>query len=509
MTVHHMSVSGRPSAGVHFLLLASVLVSLSVLFANTFQYSVPMGYAGLFTQMAEQIAEADFRLPQESPYYGPGGIPFAYPPLGLYLLAFLIKLTGKYFVFLRVVPPLLSLIGLIVAFYLSLELFESPLAAAFITIILAASPDLYISHVWAAGIVRAPAFLFSLLSIYSFHRGRRNPSGINIMLTGVFFGMTILSHLAYALFCLVWLGWFTLFSTDFAKSIRNSIASFVLGLFVAFPWIWVMISRHGWGIFTAAYTSHGGPGINSLIWQPLDLMRLFSINFAIISSNLPLFGAFLVGTVALMVQRRFSFPLFFLLVTLYFPENARFVYLLGGMFAGYGIWVIFRWLTASAAGRRGSIWRYGGYSLGLAALVLIWWGGFSEISLYKPHLNESLLECAEYIRSSTNADTIYLALIAQDEAEWMPFLFEREPLTAQWGSEWLGKYNEQTLLMSQFQGCRMDKDWECVERLLEKMPKSPQMLLTYAWDRKINVQIEGSKNWEERFVNGRYVVWEK
>jgi hypothetical protein len=458
-----------------------------------------MGYAGLFTQMAEQIAEADFRLPQESPYYGPGGIPFAYPPLGLYLLASLIKLTGKYFVFLRLVPPLLNLIGLIVAFYLSMELFDSPLAASLITIILAVSPDLYIAHVWAAGIVRASAFVFSLLSIYYFHRGRRNPSGINVLLTGIFFGMTILSHLAYALFCLVWLGWFTLFSTDLAKSIRNSCASFVLGLFVASPWVWVMVDRHGWEIFTAAYTSHGGLGF---VWQPVDLMRLFSINFAVISSNLPLFGVFLVGTLALMFQRRFSFPLFFLLVTLYFPENTRFVYFLGGMLAGYGIWAVLRWL-----GSRGCMWRYGGNSLALVVLAMIWWGGFSEISSYKPHLHESLLECAEYIRSWTNADTIYLAMTAQDEAEWMPFLFEREPLTAQWGSEWLGKYNEQTFLMSQFQGCRMAKDWACVEKLLEQLPKSPDVLLTYAWDRKINDQIEESRNWEERFVNGRYVVW--
>ncbi len=76
--------------------LAAIFASVPLLFSNAFLYGFPMGYAGLFTQMAQQIADANFVLPSMSPFYGPGGIPFAYPPLGLYLLAVFIKLTGKY-----------------------------------------------------------------------------------------------------------------------------------------------------------------------------------------------------------------------------------------------------------------------------------------------------------------------------------------------------------------------------------------------------------------------------
>ena len=122
-----------------------------------------MGYAGLFTQMAQQIASANFRLPLQSPYYGPGSIPFAYPPLGLYLLAVLIKLTGKYFIFLRLVPPFLSLISLIPLFYLTRELTKSAAAAAFTAVIAATSLDLYIAtrghqELSAPGIYLYPAF---------------------------------------------------------------------------------------------------------------------------------------------------------------------------------------------------------------------------------------------------------------------------------------------------------------------------------------------------------------
>ena len=83
------------------LLAASLLLSCPLLLVNALSHPYPLGAAGLFTQMAQQIAAADFRLPLQSPYYGPGSIPFAYPPLGLYLLAVLIKVTGKYLFFLR------------------------------------------------------------------------------------------------------------------------------------------------------------------------------------------------------------------------------------------------------------------------------------------------------------------------------------------------------------------------------------------------------------------------
>ncbi len=68
-------------------------ISSVFLFYNAFRFSLPIAYAGMYTLMAEQIADGGFSLPMQVPYYGPGGIPFAYPPLALYVMAVFLKLS--------------------------------------------------------------------------------------------------------------------------------------------------------------------------------------------------------------------------------------------------------------------------------------------------------------------------------------------------------------------------------------------------------------------------------
>lgn len=76
-------------------------------------HSLPLGCAGMFTQMAEQIAGANFVLPAEIPYYGPGGIPFVYPPLGHYLFALYLKTGLSPWAYLRRFLAVLSFPGFI------------------------------------------------------------------------------------------------------------------------------------------------------------------------------------------------------------------------------------------------------------------------------------------------------------------------------------------------------------------------------------------------------------
>ena len=126
--------------------LIAMLASLPLLFYNAVLHGFPMGYAGLFTQMAQQIADANFALPSQSPYYGPGGIPFAYPPLGLYVLAAFIKLTGKYYIFLRFLPALYSLVTIALTFFLAQKFFKKPFLSMMVAILTATSVDLYVAH---------------------------------------------------------------------------------------------------------------------------------------------------------------------------------------------------------------------------------------------------------------------------------------------------------------------------------------------------------------------------
>ena len=67
--------------------LIIVLLSLVPIFYNTVKYQYPVGYAGMYAQFAEQIANENFKLPTEIKFYGSGGVPAAFPPFGMYLFA--------------------------------------------------------------------------------------------------------------------------------------------------------------------------------------------------------------------------------------------------------------------------------------------------------------------------------------------------------------------------------------------------------------------------------------
>lgn len=490
------------------LLLVSIVATLPLIFRNAILYQFPMGYAGLFTQMGQQIADANFLLPIESPYYGPGGIPFAYPPFGLYLLAFLIKLTGKYYFFLRWLPHLFSLVSCVLTFFLSLKLFKSPFIAAFTAIIAATSSELYIAHAWSAGIVRAPAFIFTILTIYFYSRNLEDRSVKNIILMGLFLGLSFLSHLAYALFCFAWIAFHSLVSHNWLKRIGDSILSSLVGSLVASIWIIPVVSRHGWDVFFGAFNSHGGENISSVLVNIKDILRLLQINFSPISTSPVLVVLFLFGVYFLLKQKMYNFILFFLLITSVFPENARFVFWLGSFFAGCGLWILSNRLYGFIRRGNKNHGDFGTLFFSVPIIATIWWIGINAISKHSPFLNESALELGDRAQEIFPVNTKYLALLAQDEAEWLPFLLEREPLVAQWGSEWLGEYSRQTGLMSLFQSCRKEKDWLCVQTTMDLVGEIPQFIITYRIEKKLNDQIFITGQWVDVFSNNRYIVWQ-
>ena len=466
-----------------------------------------MGYAGLFTQMADQIAGENFALPISSPFYGPGGIPFAYPPLGLYLLSVFIKLTGKYYIYLIWMPPLFTLISLIPLYYLSFELFKSPLAAAFTVVIASTSSNLYIAHAWSAGIVRAPAFIFTLLSIYFFHRQKNSPARYNILLTGIFFGMALMSHLAYGLFCFVWIICWTGLQPS-VKRFLDSIVSLVVGTLVSLIWVIPISQRYGSDIFLYAFNSHNSSPYSLLFaFNFSPLIRIFVDNTVSISSNPLLTVLVLIGATFLVLRKEFTLLVFYLLVILFFPETARFVFLIGSLIAGFGLASSGAWLTRFLGKGNMASANWLGIILVFPVLAFIWYGGYEGLKKQTPKIEAATFDLAEIVQAELPDDVKYLALVKQDEAEWLPFLFQREPLVAQWGSEWLGEYNRQTHLMSIFNSCQQDQNWSCVEHTIAEVGADPDFVVTYTRDERLNDQLLSLSQWDEVYSNDRYMLW--
>ena len=489
-------------------LIISLAACLPLFFVGPYWNSIPLGYAGMFTQMADQIAESNFALPWDSPYYGPGGVPFAYPPFGLYLFALFIKLTGKYYIFLTWAPPLLSWLSLIPVYFLVTDLSESTLAGACAIVIAATSRDMYIAHAMAAGITRAPAFIFCVLSIYFYNRHIQQPARRNILLAGVFFGLTVLSHLYYGLLCFVWIGCWTLLSPNILRRIRDSLVIFYTGGLVASVWVVIILLRHGATVFFNSFNSHGSGGFFAGFSNLNVVMNVLWFNLAPIRSNDVLAILVSVGFLVLIFRKNLAFIVFFLLIALVFPENQRLVFFLGSLMAGIGLafatgylstllqkWIKFPQIVVQLI-------------LMTPILVLIWLGGYQKIKQFTPLISTSTFELAEDAQNIIKPKERYLALVIQDEAEWMPFLLQREPLVAQWGSEWLGTYTDQSQLMTLFLGCQQNQDWPCVEHGIGLTEKMLDYLITYLKDAWLNEQIAMSGGWKEVYSNERYKVWQ-
>lgn len=139
-----------------------------------FEIDRPLVMGGLFLEFAEQIAANGFVLPERIPYFTEGGLPFLYPPLAFYLLAFLIHGLGlPEGPVINVLPVLIS-IGSIYLFYmLARRVLPSWRQAALAAFLFAMLPNAMAEQVEAAGLAESLGtamlvfFLITLSDLFS------------------------------------------------------------------------------------------------------------------------------------------------------------------------------------------------------------------------------------------------------------------------------------------------------------------------------------------------------
>ena len=82
------------TAKIPWVILALMIVGAILRVAHLFSipFNTPFHLGGIFYEFSLQIIQNHFVLPNTIPYYSLGGIPFAYPPLGFYIQAIVMKL---------------------------------------------------------------------------------------------------------------------------------------------------------------------------------------------------------------------------------------------------------------------------------------------------------------------------------------------------------------------------------------------------------------------------------
>ena len=484
------------------LFVAWASLCLATLLTNAVKFDMPFGYAGMYVSMATELAGENFILPQTASFYGPGGIPFAYPPLGFYLMAFFIKLGISAIFYARFAPPILSALALLAFFGLSRKLLSSTPAAMLATLLTASSSYLFESHVWSAGIVRGLAFGLFLLAFWAFLSIRPGPNAYKqAILVGVLSGLAALTHLAYIFFLVLWVGlWILLHLKE--KIWRDVPAMLAGGLIIILPWLLILANRYGLDVFLHALNAHSTLSIVDTFGNPLQIIQLVQIGISKLFQTPLLAILAIAGLGYQLYQKRYELPILFGVTTFFNIESRRFIIILGILLAA-------QLLVSIAQSARQKKWRIGLWIIILSLTGLIYNDGLGQIQKSTPSITPFLIEVSEYLSSETPEKSTYLFIADYNEAEWFPYLAQRTPIIAPWGGEWLGNLEEQSILFYKTFECAYAADLPCLNDVILRSGNTPTyfIIMKKKYRPLLNL-LEHTDGWKRIYNNREYQVWQ-
>jgi len=428
---------------IHETQLTLLLLTLAAIFGSYVrilapaQTDFPILDGGLFYSMTRDLISNGFRLPLVTSY-NHLNIPFAYPPLALYLAGFINFFTGAELLgIFHWLPVAFSLLTIPAFYLLGRELLEAPAQAALATLIFALLPRSYDWLVMGGGITRAPATLFLILFLWACYRAFAHKSWKMSVLTAVFGGLVLLSHPERALHAataglLFWL-WLD-------RSRSGTGRALVIGggtLLISAPWWAAGLFRYGAQTLLLAAQA-GSP--RWLFWVPL-LQLDFTDETIPIAAFLSIFGAFICWK-----QRKGLLVAWFVLAFLTDPRSAPHIIAVQvSLLASIGLTdIIFpalehfsnKWQTVleKTSGR---------LVLGYVLIVMLFNAQSNLIQISKYLLAESNQQALDWVAAETPPDSHFLVLDWQKTPmlspllEWFPALSERMNIVTIQGREWL------------------------------------------------------------------------
>lgn len=217
----------------------------------------PLNDGGLFYLMAEELQHARFRLPAFTAY-NTAGIPFAYPPFGLYAAAALADATPWTLMqIVRVLPLAITCATLVAFLLLAREMLRERIAVVAALTAFALVPRSFMWLVMGGGLTRSFGFLFSIVALHQAYLAFTRRQTRYAVTAGLFTGLTPLSHLGTAPFLAMSL---CLFALAYGRHRRGLTGMAIIGavaVAVSAPWWLTVVQLHGFGPFSAARATGG------------------------------------------------------------------------------------------------------------------------------------------------------------------------------------------------------------------------------------------------------------
>jgi hypothetical protein len=459
--------------------------------------------------MAEGIADHHFVLPREVPYYGPGGLPFAYPPLSFYLMAAVTQVTGMSpLTYMRFMPPLGLVASVVAMFFLARAITASIQQATLAAVLFGISPTTFELQGDIGGVCRGVGLLAALVTVTLVYRAVERATVRNVILAAVFLAATILSHFAYAVFAAVSMAMFGL------RRVRRMWVVVVIGVIAAvltLPWWVLMIHRHGLQVFMRIADTHDGMGFVRYLTDPWALGGLLVRD--VVANGTPLGGGSAILGVAQQVATGAWFVPGWLLATVLFNgrEGARFATVVTALLSAS----ILRMVSESMCRRATSETRATATrAVFFGVLLLLSYGvAFVHHAIsVAPSLSEEFLTVAQWVREHSPVNSRYL-LVSDDAAqhEMMTYFARREPLVSYFGAEWTGRYREQADRQKEIVECVRERSYSCVDDFIRRNDLAVDVIVGRVDPRPESIasRIEAADDWRRVYANASYAVWQR
>lgn len=419
------------------LLFTALLFGAVVRFVPAASSGFPLNDGGLFYVMACDLKANQFLLPHFTSY-NLADIPFAYPPLGLYVAAFLSFLlpVSELQVFLWL-PPFVNILAVFFFFKLAEQLLPSRIAAGLAALAYALSSRAFLWQVMGGGVTRAFGMLFLIIMLWQAVQLFREYTPRRLILTILFGALTAMSHPQTALHAA--LGGFMLF-LFYGRSKRGIISALWVGagviLFTA-PWWGTVLLRHGFEPFLSA----GQTSRRTLEFYLIVLQLHSPTNYP----ALPFLISFYVGLWFSLKQRNFFYIAWILLTYLLDTRGGDGVALLAeSLLAGSGLLQLAAWVARSDSAQPAAAMAKP------AAQILVFGCGFyfllaasvADFQLVNTTLKPADLETIAWVNANVQDGQTFLLSTGREFSmsdpmqEWFPALTRQRSLTTLQGLEW-------------------------------------------------------------------------
>jgi hypothetical protein len=461
-------------------ILPGLLTGVCLILAYLLTHSQPTQAGGLFLEMADQLRLNGFTLFDSIPNYTANGIPFAYPPLGIYLVA-LLELVGiPPLTTVRVLPAILFVVSIIPMYAFSHKLFESVRHATIIGVIYASTPYILNAHLVAQGTTRSLGLVFLLFGLVAgidiFRDGDKNHRKFAALL----FGLTLLSHLYPALFFVVsYLVFYAFFSRDI-EGLINGLYVGIGGAIFASPYLLFVGLNHGIEAFIYA-SGHGSASIESFSSLLLAARHIALVGPTAVDAVF-LWKLFAVcGMVILLGKKRYFLFLWFI-STVLFIGAGRYVYLISVFFAGVFVAeVIYPSIIRSEISMDNiniSIFSAENkqiLSVFLVALICVYIiahsaifvmgypGPYDQEDRFHNFYDDEDREAMRWVSTNTSPDAHFL--VQGQTAEWFPYFTNRTSVATPQGTEWVKNSGQITEIHREFSTC---SSLDCINSTIEQ-----------------------------------------